>query len=1058
MSRLPDPLSRAAQEAVQRLGARLADLMAAAYFATTAITGFVWALSPWLVFAALATGMAALVSADARGWLTTQTMRVKAFVAGEEEGPPGFLYLETPQVYTRERLVNDRFNQANWLHAQLARTEKESFTESFARPASATEEIRRLALSLGAGGPVTKAAESESEEADGGQADPRSPEQLLLDRLALFEKVDGYRTALRSELMDVQLDDGHDLDGNTLYRLNFNAVVSPFSDRRSYPGSALFLIRATKPDTNRKDKQLQQDNEELLQQWQREMQAFLTRVLEQKLEDFERQSALLNPTDPKEDLALGWFMRTQLIETFLEYLNAFPGNAEWYLKTCDRNGNENATKQELERLRNCRIDELARLAGFEYRTSEPSPDMDPDKAAGFRRAIELAHLVNLAQWPKSGPGSYNQRCASDRTQAYRDQNNGTDNRISDPGAPKPSGPQQEGAAQTDSSSGQTDETAPVAPSEVKDAGTRASPARTSADAADPNANSSDDEQPATPATTDAIVAQAEDEKQSAAPSTDKLGGIIFRECLVDYKDPYRLRALARLLSVTEDLKNRHQQASAEADKYQFPPIYEETLPKTREAARETIVGLLARFGDVLPKGSPDDESGESGESGESDEEAVKLTLKGLKDEIYVLIAKNGKLSELSPICEALQDKPDPRETAIEYARCRFLYSQAASLRGLLAEFIVARVNGDLKQFYDDTQPALNEFLTVETDGCELNGCSIRVDLKKESSNSEDSSESLAENLVRRLDERTNGLSVYEIAPRSETVIRRASDGEDLSIGLAGPSGRASAGRSRRQQAAYAEAVVLGFGSTPRQEEGKSEPAKEVVFGWTVRPQKAPSGVWSSSYHRLSAVISVPSWWKRLDLDIQACWLGSQAARDHGDILFDNPSRICETVYGKNGPDSETSSGGAGHFKREVRIQLPRSIDEVTARFNFDLVKAPYFDPTWKRANQDVSNSVMAGRPAHIALAGERLWRGTVVTIDGQPADRIIVLPDMKGVIAEFKCVRPPPGSVVSPRATLTVWTAEGRTAPMTIGIDAFEPESGEKPCYWGETRAAGDGG
>lgn len=77
----------------------------------------------------------------------------------------------------------------------------------------------------------------------------------------------------------------------------------------------------------------------------------------------------------------------------------------------------------------------------------------------------------------------------------------------------------------------------------------------------------------------------------------------------------------------------------------------------------------------------------------------------------------------------------------------------------------------------------------------------------------------------------------------------------------------------------------------------------------------------------------------------------------------------------------------------------------------------------------------------------------MVTIDGQPADRITVLPDMKGVIAEFRCVRPAPGASQDGsdrlRARLTVWTAEGRTKPMDINIRPFDAvkDTDEKPCY-----------
>ena len=1040
------------------LGTRLSDLLTATGSAVVALAGFVWALSPWLVFAALAAGLAALVSVDARGWLTTQATRAGALMAGDQAGPPGFLYLEAPQVYTRERLVNDRFTQANWLREQLERTGRDSFMEDFSRPSSASEQIQRLTLMLRAEGLLAPSADGEK---SGPQAAAPSSEQVALDRLELFDKVNVYRGAVRGELMDVQLDDGHDLDGNTLYRLNFNAVVAPFYDRRSYPGSAVFMVRAMQPDRGLDEAQLIEDEKELLRQWQREMQAFLTRVLEQRLEDFERQSALENPTDPKEDMALDWFMRTELVKTFLTYLNNAPGEAEPYLATiCNAKTHQKALAENepSQWIRDCRINELSQLADFTYRTDAPSPDMLPSHAAGFRRSIELAHLVNVAQWPKVGPGSYDERCVFDEMNRPPPGNGrgqppgaeegplaGTD---PPPAADPPASAAPAGGGLPNAPEGAGDGVPPVTPVSIND---------------DTTANGTDDP-----------VANQTSPGGEDPETPAELNTRLARKCLEPYTDPYRLRALIRLLSVTEDLHRHSLTAStgsrpgaanrdgAENEETAQDPV----APMTRQEARAAVADILVRVGDVLPERALHqlDPSGDE----------VRFTIEALKEEVAQLITDGGQLANLQQRCDTLPDTgADRHDAAIKYARCRFLYAPSSNVRGLLAEFIVARVRGDLSEFYRETTPAVKEFLDVTTDGCMLTSCRIRVDLlaKKEDAVAE---AALAKKLAKALDERTNGLSIYEIAPRADTVIRHAGGGRDVSVGLAAPQGRASADTSRRDRTAYAEAVVLGFGQAPAAPGSELEDA-QAVFGWTVRPQPRPGGGWTPSHHRLSAVVSVPSWWKRLDLEIHACWIGPQAAREHSETLFGTPSNICATVHGKKpsrtGPSAAAADtaqpaadpGGAGYFMRPVRVQLPRSVDEVTARFNFDLVKTPYFDPAWKRDHDGASNALTAGRPAHIALAGERLWRGTVVTIDGQPADRITVLPDMKGVIAEFRCVRPAPGA--SPdgsdrsRAKLTVWTAEGRTKPMDVNIRPFDAvkDTDEKPCYMQTSRATENG-
>jgi len=57
----------------------------------------------------------------------------------------------------------------------------------------------------------------------------------------------------------------------------------------------------------------------------------------------------------------------------------------------------------------------------------------------------------------------------------------------------------------------------------------------------------------------------------------------------------------------------------------------------------------------------------------------------------------------------------------------------------------------------------------------------------------------------------------------------------------------------------------------------------------------------------------------------------------------------------------------------------------------------------------------------LPIPGDRLWRSTVVTLDGVRADRIEVLPDMRGILAVFNA----PGS-------------DSRTAQLSAGTDAAE--------------------
>lgn len=57
----------------------------------------------------------------------------------------------------------------------------------------------------------------------------------------------------------------------------------------------------------------------------------------------------------------------------------------------------------------------------------------------------------------------------------------------------------------------------------------------------------------------------------------------------------------------------------------------------------------------------------------------------------------------------------------------------------------------------------------------------------------------------------------------------------------------------------------------------------------------------------------------------------------------------------------------------------------------------------------------------LLIPGYRLWRSAAVTVGSQSADKITVLPNMKGIIAEF----PPSRSASTSFQPLRVWTSEG---------------------------------
>ena len=342
-----------------------------------------------------------------------------------------------------------------------------------------------------------------------------------------------------------------------------------------------------------------------------------------------------------------------------------------------------------------------------------------------------------------------------------------------------------------------------------------------------------------------------------------------------------------------------------------------------------------------------------------------------------------------------------------------------------------------------------------------------------------------------LDSRRNDLVVYGVSPRVGGVVNLQGAERRSNIGAAGASKyvqdlSVSLGRQSESQLDEASVMplVIGFSQITRKGESLAKARHETVFGWVVRSVQSADGTWKAGHHRLAAVVSVPSWWKRLEFVVTACWASPSRGRGLGQELLADPLLICSDPDPKaERPDQEAKLARTSTLKREFRIQLPRKAEDVTSRFDFDFIKTPYFDANLRErfARNNGPIKLEVGRKGRIVLSGERLWRGTVVTLGEQPADNIVVLPDMKGVIAEFNCVNAPPGEdhierFKSPsqslsaavaqgappakqqlsnrkpkslRADVTVWTSEGRTSQGVYAqlLPFVQRVHDEKPCF-----------
>ncbi len=112
----------------------------------------------------------------------------------------GHIYVESPGVYTRERLVNDRYSQDFWLRTQLGRLDDDN------------DLIRKYVQSqVNAGTPD--------------KGEPGNPVTLSFQDEFLLRAA--IRDKLRQMILENLLDDRHDLSGNSIYGLKFNTAVVP---------------------------------------------------------------------------------------------------------------------------------------------------------------------------------------------------------------------------------------------------------------------------------------------------------------------------------------------------------------------------------------------------------------------------------------------------------------------------------------------------------------------------------------------------------------------------------------------------------------------------------------------------------------------------------------------------------------------------------------------------------------------------------------------------------------------------------------------------------------
>ena len=374
---------------------------------------------------------------------------------------------------------------------------------------------------------------------------------------------------------------------------------------------------------------------------------------------------------------------------------------------------------------------------------------------------------------------------------------------------------------------------------------------------------------------------------------------------------------------------------------------------------------------------------------------------------------------------------------------------------VLANFLVRQ----LTQQHSRIPAALNfgEFFSFKVGGCTATRCDVLVkphywpDVPRgsESRNwnslprnwnllpKNGGSEAGADDRISKLRDRLRDgqrAATYGVFPESAQSLHDVREVSGTTMRFGGPGGGVDAGERVERQAIEALGGIVGIANW------RSEPGA-AHFGWLVYP--GPGSQRSARpqpiYLPLGALISLPSWWRQATLEVRSCWR-SRAAAAAG-------RADCE-----------------GLEPEKLHIGLPGSPVDLSRRLKFDVVKFPFVT-----GGQPFEHVVEIGRPAQLTIVGGRLWKNPRVQLANQRASRVQVLPDMNGIVAEFACIEPWPGTsglrqspavgARPPSLMLRIWTSKGMTSPLPVMSQPFAVRAGEdheRPCFVRETAETGD--
>jgi hypothetical protein len=251
-----------------------------------------------------------------------------------------------------------------------------------------------------------------------------------------------------------------------------------------------------------------------------------------------------------------------------------------------------------------------------------------------------------------------------------------------------------------------------------------------------------------------------------------------------------------------------------------------------------------------------------------------------------------------------------------------------------AEYYVWRLNASGDPRAPENQ-RIGSFLDLKPVGRQVQDCALKVTpLSGPESKKQDGGDPNTDAVAHLSDSLnvSNEVYAYSVTPRNlservstTTDIRNAVQlllGAKAGMGTADAASMSNMIRKRAEdiQAIEQHPIVVGFGES--RGKGSSTPPYETSFGWALAPHLGSNGaqVQVDEQYGLAALISVPSWWRSVKLEIRTCWVNRKDLQP----LLDKPKDICP-----------------GSPVRTDIVRLPGVANDISQKLGFEFVQEPH---------------------------------------------------------------------------------------------------------------------